>query len=136
MTGVFLDRDSLEHDDLDFSPLLATLPEWQFHADTHAEQTAARIAGAEVVVSNKVMLAQCPGGPAQPGRLALEALLPQVDIQSKEPPSLLQQSPPNLIVTPHIAWASRQSRQRLLNQLAENIAAFLTGKAQNIVTDH
>jgi glycerate dehydrogenase len=318
MTGVFLDRDSLDHDNLDFTSLLATLPQWQFHAETRPGQTAARIRDAEVVVSNKVMLdeatlqaaprlkliaiaatgtnnvdlaaaarrgiavcnirryatpsvvqhvfalllslsrhlndyqravqagewqhsdqfclldypirelggltlgivgygelgravaetaeqafgmkvliAQRPGGPAQPGRYPLHQLLPQLDVLSlhcpltpgtrgligaaelalmkpdallinaarggivdeaalagallagrlggagidvlgKEPPSadnpLLKQPIPNLIVTPHIAWASRQARQRLLEQLAENITAFIAGTAQNLVT--
>ena len=62
-----------------------------------------------------------------------------IDVLSEEPPStnnpLLKQPLPNLIVTPHIAWASRQSRQRLLDQLAENITAFMAGKPQNLVTD-
>ncbi len=319
MTAVFLDRDSLNHDDLDFSSLQSTLADWRFYADTQPEQTASRIADAEVVVSNKVMLdkaaleaapklkliaiaatgtnnvdlnvaarrgisvcnirryatpsvvqhvfalllsltrhlndyqaavrrgdwqrsgqfclldypirelgdltlgiigygelgravadtaerafgmrvllAQRPGGPAQPGRIALHELLPQldvlslhcpltaetrgligreqlalmkpdallinaargdivdeaalatallggrlggagIDVLSEEPPTadspLLQQALPNLIVTPHIAWASRQSRQRLLDQLAENIAAFVAGQPQNLVTE-
>ena len=320
MTGVFLDKESLDHDDLDFSSLLATLPDWQFYPETPPEEVAARITDAEVVVSNKVMLneaaldaaprlkliaiaatgtnnvdlaaaarrgitvcnirryatpsvvqhvfalllsltrrlndyqaavqrgvwqrsehfclldypirelgdltlgivgygelgravaktaesafgmrvviAQRPGGPPQAGRIALHELLPQVDVLSlhcpltaetlgligaeqlalmkpdallinaarggivdeaalaaalldgklggagidvlsEEPPTadspLLHQPLPNLIVTPHIAWASRQSRQRLLDQLAENIAAFNTGQPQNLITDH
>ena len=58
-----------------------------------------------------------------------------LDVLSKEPPSedhiLLSQDLPNLIITPHIAWASLESRQRLLDQLAENIKAFVTGYPQN-----
>jgi len=34
---------------------------------------------------------------------------------------------PNLIVTPHIAWSARESRQRALDQVTENIADFLRG---------
>jgi glycerate dehydrogenase len=34
----------------------------------------------------------------------------------------------NLIVTPHIAWASRGARQRLVNQLAENLASYVQAK--------
>ncbi len=40
----------------------------------------------------------------------------------------------NCIITPHIAWAARESRQRLLNIVIENIRAFFNGKAQNLVT--
>jgi glycerate dehydrogenase len=60
-----------------------------------------------------------------------------VDVLSEEPPvhgnPLLVNDLPNLIVTPHIAWASRESRQRLVNEIAENIAAFLAGKQRNRV---
>jgi len=47
---------------------------------------------------------------------------------------LLAPDIPNLLITPHIAWASLESRQRLLNQLAENIMAFLNDQPQNVVT--
>ena len=317
MPGVFLDRDSLDRHDLDLSLLQATLPEWRIYGTTAADETAARIANAEVVVSNKVLLdeavlaqaprlkliaiaatgtnnvdleaaarrgisvcnirayatpsvvqhvfalllsltrrlddyqqavrhgrwqqsdqfclldypirelggltlgivgygelgravaevadkafgmriliAQRPGAPARPGRIGLHELLPQVDVLSlhcpltettrrligaaelalmkpgallintargglvdepalaaalresrlggagidvleTEPPTtespLLSGDIPNLIVTPHIAWASREARQRLADQLAENIRAFFAGTPQNLV---
>jgi glycerate dehydrogenase len=60
-----------------------------------------------------------------------------VDVLSVEPPvrfnPLLDPDIPNLIVTPHIAWASREARQRLVNEIALNIAAFLRGAARNRV---
>lgn len=59
-----------------------------------------------------------------------------VDVLTQEPPAdnpLLSADIPNLIVTPHIAWASRESRQRLLNELADNIQAFLEGRPRNVV---
>lgn len=47
------------------------------------------------------------------------------DVLSVEPPvegnPLLEEGIPNLVVTPHIAWASRESRQRLLDGVARNI---------------
>jgi glycerate dehydrogenase len=58
-----------------------------------------------------------------------------VDVLTREPPSdgnpLLAGDIPNLIVTPHVAWASRESRQRLLNELVANIQAFLGGTRRN-----
>ncbi|MCB9068954.1 MAG: D-2-hydroxyacid dehydrogenase [Calditrichae bacterium] len=39
----------------------------------------------------------------------------------------------NCIITPHIAWATRASRQRLLNTVVENVQAFLNGKPQNVI---
>ena len=61
-----------------------------------------------------------------------------VDVLSLEPPvdgnPLLALDIPNLIVTPHSAWGSRESRQRLVEQLAENIQGWLSGIPVRVVT--
>ena len=143
-----------------------------------------------------VLLAERPGGPAQPGRLPLHRLLPAVDVLSLhcplaentrnligaaelalmkpdslfintarggivdeialaaalrsgrigaaavdtlsvEPPPvghpLLAPDIPNLVVTPHVAWASRAARQRLIDEVAANIRAFASGDRRNRV---
>ena len=53
------------------------------------------------------------------------------DVLLVEPPKdgnpLLGADLPNLIVTPHCAWGSREARQRLVDQLVENIHAFGSG---------
>ena len=41
---------------------------------------------------------------------------------------------PNCIITPHVAWAPKETRERLMGIAAENIAAFLNGKAINVVS--
>ena len=55
-----------------------------------------------------------------------------VDVLPVEPPAanepLLAPGIPNLLITPHIAWAAREARQRALEQVAENIAAYLRGE--------
>jgi glycerate dehydrogenase len=55
-----------------------------------------------------------------------------VDVLAVEPPRsgspLLENPPPNLLVTPHVAWASREARQRLLDEVALNIIAFGQGR--------
>ncbi len=60
-----------------------------------------------------------------------------VDVLTREPPTegnpLLEPGIPNLIVTPHIAWASKESRQRLVNEVALNINAYYAGDERNIV---
>ncbi|MCG6863170.1 MAG: 2-hydroxyacid dehydrogenase [Chromatiaceae bacterium] len=142
----------------------------------------------------EVLVAQRPGGPAEPDRVPLAELLPRVDVLTLhcplaentrnligaeqlnlmksdallintarggivdeealadalrqgriggaavdvltvEPPRsgnpLLDTSIPNLMVTPHTAWASRECRQRLVQEVAENIRAFYAGSARN-----
>ena len=151
-----------------------------------------RVAELASAFDMEVLQAQRPGGPAQSGRVPLERLLPQVDVLSlhcpltdatrgligaeelalmkphallintargglvdehaladalrsgrlggagfdvltEEPPrqgnALLDPELPNLIVTPHSAWGSREARQRIVAQLAENIAAYGSGEA-------
>jgi glycerate dehydrogenase len=60
-----------------------------------------------------------------------------LDVLEEEPPAidnvLSNYQADNLIITPHIAWASRESRQRLLDEIAENIMAYRQGIARNIV---
>ena len=69
----------------------------------------------------------------QTGEIAAAA----VDVLTCEPPvngnPLLEVQLPNLVVTPHIAWAGRHARQRLIDELAENIRAFRAGKPRNRV---
>ncbi len=65
------------------------------------------------------------------GRIAGAGL----DVLCVEPPPpdhpLLQAK--NCFITPHIAWATKASRQRLLEVVAANIAAFAAGRPQNVV---
>ena len=42
-------------------------------------------------------------------------------------------SNPYCMITPHIAWAAVETRQRLLGVVADNLEAFLNGKPQNDV---
>lgn len=60
-----------------------------------------------------------------------------VDVLSAEPPlagnPLLVDDLPNLIVTPHNAWGSREARQRLVDQLVENVQAFIAGAPRRVV---
>ncbi|MBV5315765.1 MAG: D-2-hydroxyacid dehydrogenase [Prolixibacteraceae bacterium] len=65
------------------------------------------------------------------GRIAAACL----DVLSTEPP--LQQNPlisaKNCFITPHIAWATIEARQRLMNITVENLKNYLSGNPKNVV---
>jgi len=54
-----------------------------------------------------------------------------IDVLPQEPPlpsePLLDPAIPNLILTPHVAWAAQEARQRCLDEMAANIKDFLGG---------
>lgn len=58
-----------------------------------------------------------------------------IDVLSAEPPS--QENPlftaKNCIITPHIAWATKEARARLMNITVTNLSAFLEGNPVNVV---
>ena len=60
-----------------------------------------------------------------------------LDVLEHEPPvagnPLLDYHADNLIITPHIAWASQQARQRLLNEIVLNIQAYQSGQLRNAI---
>ena len=41
---------------------------------------------------------------------------------------------PNMILTPHLAWASIEARERLISVVADNLKAYLDGKKLNVVS--
>ncbi|MBS0320763.1 MAG: D-2-hydroxyacid dehydrogenase [Proteobacteria bacterium] len=59
------------------------------------------------------------------------------DVLTKEPPvtdnPLLQLDLPNFILTPHVAWASREAMQGLADQLVENIELFVAGTPRHVL---
>lgn len=60
-----------------------------------------------------------------------------IDVLRQEPPvdpdPIADANLPNLIVTPHIAWAAQESRQRAVDEIACNVEAFLNGEDRNRV---
>ncbi len=83
-----------------------------------------------------------PGEPARVVEQAVAAALESgqlaaycADVLTDEPPRpdnpLFRQ--PNAYITPHIAWATREARQRLMAVCVENIRRFIAGNPQNVV---
>ena len=62
-----------------------------------------------------------------------------IDVLDQEPPDsdhpLMQKQYSNLIITPHIAWAALEARQRALDRIAENIEAFQNNRPINVVNN-
>ena len=58
------------------------------------------------------------------------------DVLTEEPPGagnpLLEA--PNIIITPHSAWSTREARQKLIDESVENIRAFIAGTPRNVVS--
>src|SRR5262249_1350301 len=61
-----------------------------------------------------------------------------VEVLSQEPPTddnpLIGLDLPNLVITPHIGWASEEAVRRLADVLISNLEAFVGGSPQNVVT--
>ena len=61
-----------------------------------------------------------------------------IDVLDLEPPPpnhpLLQCRRPDLLITPHNAWGSRESRQRLVDALSENLSGWLNDRPVNVVS--
>ena len=91
---------------------------------------------------NAILINTARGGLVDDGAL-VNALLSGhiagagVDVLRVEPPKkdneLLKATLPNLIITPHNAWASRQAMQTLADQLIDNLEAFMRGEPLNLI---
>ena len=58
-----------------------------------------------------------------------------IDVLAEEPPlhgsPLLKLDSPRLLLTPHVAWASRSARQRLIDEVVKNIYSFVSNDRRN-----
>ena len=128
---------------VDFETVLTRSDVITLHAPLTAE-TRNMIGAAELarMKPNAILINTARGGLVDEAALA-DALRRGViagagfDVLTQEPPRngnvLLDPSIPNLIVTPHVAWASREAMQILADQLVDNIEAFVGGSPRNVV---
>ena len=108
------------------------------------EQTRNMIGAAELarMKPNAILINTARGGLVDEQALAAALRAGKLggagfDVLTEEPPRsgnvLLDDSIPNLIVTPHVAWASQEAMQILADQLVGNIEAFMAGTPRNVV---
>ena len=126
-----------------FDSLIATADVISLHCPL-TEETRNLIGRRELArMKSTALLINCARGGIVDEQALVDALEDGViggagfDVLSEEPPingnPLLNPAVPNLIVTPHSAWVARESRQRLIDQVAENIQAFLAGRPCRVV---
>jgi len=122
--------------------LLARSDVVSLHCPLLPETRAMMNAGRLGLMKGSALLINTSRGPLVVDQDLAEALNAErlggaaVDVLSIEPPvagnPLL--SAKNCLVTPHIAWATREARARLLDAGVTNVAAFLQGRPENVVS--
>ena len=128
---------------VDFDTVLREADVITLHAPLTPE-TRHMIGAAEFdkMKSTAVLINTARGGLVDEAALATALKTGQIagagfDVLTEEPPRngniLLDPSIPNLIITPHVAWASREAMQILADQLIDNIEAFVGGTPKNVV---
>ena len=97
-------------------------------------------------MKNTAILINVARGPVVDTQALYDALITDqiaaagLDVLEKEPmakdnPLRGIQDSTKLIITPHMAWASLESRTRLVEEVYKNIEAFLNGESRNVVND-
>jgi len=147
MHAVFRDHPDRAGEDLEYQPLPRLLAESDvltLHCPL-LPSTRNLIGEAELRAMKRtaILISTARGGLVDEGAL-VRALQDGwiagagIDVLTTEPPRegnpLLDLRLPNLIVTPHIAWASLGAMQFLADQLIDNIDAWSRGTPQNLIT--
>jgi glycerate dehydrogenase len=147
MRALFLDHPQRTGEDLEYQPLPRLLAESDvltLHCPL-LPGTRNMIGEAQLRAMKRtaILINTARGGLVDEGALvrALQAgwiAGAGIDVLTVEPPRegnpLLDLRLPNLIVTPHIAWASQGAMQFLADQLIDNIDAWAAGTPQNLVS--
>lgn len=96
----------------------------------------------KMMKQDAILINTARGGIVDEQALAEALLTDQIggagfDVLSVEPPRrgnvLLDLNLTNLLITPHVAWAATESRQRLIDLMADNIRAYTAGERLNRV---
>ena len=115
-------------------PTYGTASVSQFSIALINKETIAKMKGGAILLNNargQLIVEQDVADALNSGKLAAAGL----DVVYTEPirPDNPLLTAKNCILTPHISWAPKESRQRIMEITAENIRAFLNGTPQNVV---
>jgi len=137
------DAGSMNDGRVDFEELLQRADVISLHCPLN--EATRNLMGAEEFQAMKpdsILINTARGGLVDSAALAAalaagEIAAAAIDVLPQEPPvdgdPLLDYAGNNLIVTPHIAWATFEARQEAIDELAKNIAAFQRGEQRNRV---
>lgn len=129
---------------VELDELLAESDIISLHAPATPETNGLIGADALEMMKDGAMLINTARGTLVDERAVADALLSGklggfgTDVVSVEPMHsdnpLLEAKNENLVITPHIAWATHEARTRLLDTVFANIRTFLEGRPQNVVS--
>lgn len=129
---------------VDFDDLLANSDVVTLHAPATPETNGLINAEAITKMKEGAMLLNTARGTLVDERAVADALLSGklagfgADVVAVEPmradSPLLEAKDKNIVITPHIAWATLEARTRLLDTVFANIRAFIEGAPQNVVS--
>ncbi|WP_139650763.1 D-2-hydroxyacid dehydrogenase [Raoultibacter phocaeensis] len=129
---------------VDLDELLAVSDFVTLHAPATPETDKLIDAGAIAKMKDGAMLLNTARGTLVDEQAVADALLSGklggfgADVVAVEPMRadnpLLEAKSKNLVITPHIAWATLEARTRLLDTVFANVRAFIEGKPQNVVS--
>ena len=110
------------------------MPLFPFNTGIINRENIAKMKDGVIIINNsrgQMVVEQDLADALNSGKVACAAL----DVVSTEPirgdNPLLKAK--NCIITPHISWAARGSRQRIMDTTVDNVRAFLAGRPQNVV---
>ena len=89
------------------------------------------LAAAEQILADDLADLIILGSPDQIAGAGLDVL--EQEPMAKDNPLAQIKDSTKLIITPHMAWASLESRTHLVEEVAKNIEAFLAGENRNVV---
>lgn len=133
-----------EYQRVDFDTLLAESDILSLHCPLSDRTRKLIDKEALAKMKKTAVLINVARGPVVDGEALYEALTrgeiaaAGLDVLEKEPMEMTNplseiEDSTKLIITPHMSWASTESRNRLVDEVCKNIEAFLDGKERNIV---